>query len=79
MKYFSIIHFIYLKVSYRSLKIKQCEIVYVSIRISLHISYETYVVLLRKEVIQPHLPLRLPCYDFTPIIGPTFDCCLYFC
>ena len=28
--------------------------------------------LLRKEVIQPHLPVRLPCYDFTPIIGPTF-------
>jgi len=23
-------------------------------------------------VIQPHLPIRLPCYDFTPIIGPTF-------
>ena len=31
--------------------------------------------LLRKEVIQPHLPIRLPCYDFTPIINPTFDCC----
>ena len=29
-------------------------------------------VLLRKEVIQPHLPIRLPCYDFTPIIEPTF-------
>src|SRR5690625_4381222 len=28
--------------------------------------------ILRKEVIQPHLPIRLPCYDFTPIIGPTF-------
>ena len=24
-----------------------------------------------KEVIQPLLPQRLPCYDFTPIIGPT--------
>ena len=31
------------------------------------------VELLRKEVIQPHLPVRLPCYDFTPIAGPTFD------
>ena len=30
-------------------------------------------VLHRKEVIQPHLPIRLPCYDFTPIIDPTFD------
>ena len=26
----------------------------------------------RKEVIQPHLPIRLPCYDFTLIINPTF-------
>ncbi len=30
----------------------------------------------RKEVIQPQLPLRLPCYDFTPITGPTFGGCL---
>jgi len=29
--------------------------------------------LLRKEVIQPHLPVRLPCYDFVPITSPTFD------
>ncbi len=29
--------------------------------------------LLRKEVIQPHLPVRLPCYDFVPIASPTFD------
>ena len=28
-------------------------------------------IFLRKEVIQPHLPIRLPCYDFTPIIYPT--------
>ena len=27
----------------------------------------------RKEVIQPQLPLRLPCYDFTPVASPTFD------
>ena len=26
----------------------------------------------RKEVIQPHLPIRLPCYDFTPVTGFTF-------
>jgi hypothetical protein len=26
----------------------------------------------RKEVIQPHLQVRLPCYDFTPVAGPTF-------
>jgi hypothetical protein len=27
----------------------------------------------RKEVIQPHLPVRLPCYDFVPIAGSTLD------
>ena len=27
---------------------------------------------LRKEVIQPHLPIRLPCYDFTPVTGSAF-------
>ena len=32
-----------------------------------------HVLLLRKEVIQPHLPVRLPCYDFVPIASPTFD------
>jgi hypothetical protein len=25
----------------------------------------------RKEVIQPHLPIRLPCYDFTPVTNLT--------
>ena len=39
-----------------------------------HLSYKPikFIVqklrLLRKEVIQPHLPIRLPCYDFTPVI-----------
>ena len=27
--------------------------------------------ILRKEVIQPQVPLRLPCYDFTPVIDHT--------
>ena len=35
-----------------------------------------FLVLHRKEVIQPHLPIRLPCYDLTPIIEPTFGCSL---
>ena len=39
-------------------------------------TFSAYRCLLRKEVIQPHLPIRLPCYDFTPIIEPTFDCAL---
>ena len=33
-------------------------------------------VLHRKEVIQPHLPIRLPCYDFTPVAYPTFGSAL---
>lgn len=36
-------------------------------------SFDWEMVLLRKEVIQPHLPVRLPCYDFVPIADPTFD------
>ena len=35
------------------------------------VSLRTY--LPRKEVIQPHLPVRLPCYDFTPVMKPTVD------
>ena len=34
---------------------------------------ELSFVLLRKEVIQPQVLLRLPCYDFTPVINPTLD------
>ena len=30
---------------------------------------------LRKEVIQPQVPLRLPCYDFTPVTDPTVVGC----
>ncbi len=31
---------------------------------------------LRKEVIQPQVPLGLPCYDFTPVTDPTVVDCL---
>jgi hypothetical protein len=34
--------------------------------------------ILRKEVIQPQVPLRLPCYDFTPVAKPTVVACLPF-
>ncbi len=30
----------------------------------------TLIAVSRKEVIQPHLPIRLPCYDFTPVTNP---------
>ncbi len=36
--------------------------------------FDSRVNLPRKEVIQPHLPIRLPCYDFTPVIDFTFGC-----
>jgi hypothetical protein len=35
-----------------------------------------FVSILRKEVIQPQVPLRLPCYDFTPVAKPTVVACL---
>ena len=40
-------------------------------RIDLGLSLDVSILALlpRKEVIQPHLPIRLPCYDFTPVIG----------
>ena len=38
----------------------------------LNSDYPLLALFLRKEVIQPHLPIRLPCYDFTPVIDPAF-------
>ena len=34
-----------------------------------------FLVILRKEVIQPQVPLRLPCYDFTPVADRTVGEC----
>ena len=78
-------------VPFRSLKIEQqashtriCTLLdlssvvillYLRLRNLINSVYRSHV-LHRKEVIQPHLPIRLPCYDLTPIIEPTFDCCL---
>ena len=45
-------------------------------RFDLVMAYATTVILLRKEVIQPQVPLRLPCYDFIPITNHTFGACL---
>ena len=36
---------------------------------------QTQTRILRKEVIQPQVPLRLPCYDFTPVADPTVVAC----
>ena len=64
-------------VSLRTSKIEQqnelfCRDIFVSLKNTEH-SFGALHFLLRKEVIQPHLPIRLPCYDLTPIIEPTFD------
>ena len=41
----------------------------------LHIKQSAFGPYLRKEVIQPQVPLRLPCYDFTPVAEPTVVAC----
>ena len=33
----------------------------------------SYIFLLRKEVIHPHVLVGIPCYDLTPITNPAFD------
>ena len=45
------------------------------LHVRLSVLYRTPVLYLslRKEVIQPHLPVRLPCYDFTPLTKHTLD------
>ena len=35
--------------------------------------YSLLYFLLRKEVIHPHVPVGIPCYDLTPVISPAFD------
>ncbi len=44
--------------------------------INLPISRSLLKQVVRKEVIQPQVPLRLPCYDFTPITSHTLGTCL---
>ena len=58
-------------VFFSTLKIEQCFLSTLRSPLLTEAS-ELSFVLLRKEVIQPHLPIRLPCYDFTPVIGPAF-------
>ena len=55
----------------RTLKIKQRLTVFLK-DLTLDTNLFSDSVLHRKEVIQPHLPIRLPCYDFTPVAYPTF-------
>ena len=45
-------------------------------RVFLTIGHRPKTSLLRKEVIQPQVPLRLPCYDFTPVTNHSLGACL---
>ena len=45
-------------------------------RMSRHAGFRWKADILRKEVIQPQVPLRLPCYDFTPVADLTVVGCL---
>ena len=47
-----------------------------SCRRSTEVGRPLSAMILRKEVIQPQVPLRLPCYDFTPVAEPTVVACL---
>jgi hypothetical protein len=50
-----------------------CYLIYV---LNEPIGPKPWRLILRKEVIQPQVPLRLPCYDFTPVADPTVVDCL---
>ena len=63
----------------RALKIKQRLLAMISSDLTLDVksfSFKRFG-LHRKEVIQPQVLLRLPCYDFTPVANPTFGSVLH--
>jgi hypothetical protein len=52
------------------------SVIDLGVPINLHLDFARFgrkAILPRKEVIQPQLPLQLPCYDFVPVTSPTFD------
>src|SRR5262245_2606883 len=49
---------------------------FLTLRVPLGLAWITPRNLLRKEVIQPQVPLRLPCYDFTPVTVHSLGACL---
>ena len=75
----SLISFIHLSVvkvlSQQGILLPCCENLYTgrNEKLADHAFLRAWLLLLRKEVIQPHLPVRLPCYDFTPLTRHTFD------
>ena len=66
----------FFKMPFGILKIEQ-QLALLTLEFDLGVyEHSSYSFLHRKEVIQPHLPIRLPCYDFTPVINPTFGSAL---
>ena len=63
----------------RAFKIKQRLLVQISPILTLDVKSLCFkrFGLHRKEVIQPQVLLRLPCYDFTPVANPTFGSVLH--
>ena len=49
------------------------KLVYLRTALKILVKIQQINILSRKEVFQPHLPVRLPCYDFVPIASPTFN------
>ena len=43
------------------------------LQLSANLCEHSLSLVLGKEVIQPQVPLRLPCYDFTPVADSTVD------
>ena len=86
LKKLRFLHYSLFRVSLRSLKIEQqVKVLYIKCTLAVFFGFCLFTnircisssaamlhVLHRKEVIQPHLPIRLPCYDLTPIIEPAF-------
>ena len=70
--------------SYRPLKSLYIETLWRremrTVTLKIFFDQKKLLVILRKEVIQPQVPLRLPCYDFTPVADRTvvkgFKLCL---
>ena len=54
----------------RSLKTKHIRL---NSKLTIHSFLSISRLLPRKEVIHPHVPVGIPCYDLTPIICPTLN------
>ena len=69
---------LYLYVSYGIVKVLNLTKKYDNKKCRNHITWDSARrhKLPRKEVIQPHLPVRLPCYDFVPVASPALGRCL---